>query len=235
MIVHKKQFTIGLIMMISFALVFVVMMSPVMGGKTVIETADDLFNQLTKGSTYAIPGVASKAKNFDGKSFEVTLTPKGQDEAANLTRVLTTGGATVTAEGQKLKVSGDLGKVSKAALADADAEFKNNGAQLKDKYGIDSREVVYHWWNTFNALATKYKLENKSSELSFANNVMTKALEPAYNFENIEGVKVGEKAGITTFMLVFYVIYTVWYGFAIMYLFEGLGIIASAHGEKAEA
>ncbi len=235
MIVNKKQFMIGLIMFISFAIVFVVMMSPVMGGKTVIAAADDLFNQLTKGSTYAIPSVQSKAKSFDGKPFEVSLDAKSQSDIDKITKLFTAADATVVVEGQKAKINGDLGKISRVALADSDLEFKNNGAQIKSKYGMDSREALYIWWNTFNNLGTKYKVENKVPELSFVNSVMQKALEPAYNFEDIAGVNVKEKAGLTTFMLIFYVIYTVWYGFAIMYLFEGLGIIASAHGEKAEA
>jgi len=235
MLVHKKQFMIGLAMMLTFAVILVVLMSPIMGGKTVIKYADDLFNELTKGSTYVIPSVLSKTKNFEGKSFSATISAKSQDEANKMTGIFTAAGAQVAAEGQKLKISGDLGKVSKAAVQDADTEFKNNGAELKSKYGMESREAIYFWWTLFSNLGTQYKLENKSSELSFTNNVLTKALEPAYNFEGINSVKVQEKAGITTFMLVFYVIYTVWYGFAIMYLMEGLGIIASAHGEKAEA
>lgn len=234
MIVNKKQFMIGLVMFVSFAIIFAVLMSPVMGGKTVIAAADDLFNQLTKGSTYAIPSVQSKAKSFDGKPFEVSLDAKSQADVDKITKLFTMADATVLVEGQKAKISGDLGKISKAALVDADLEFKNNSAQITSKYGMESREALYLWWNTFNNLSTKYKLENKVSELSFANSVMQKALEPAYNFEGIAGVNVKEKAGLTGFMLIFYVVYTVWYGFAIMYLFEGLGIVASAHGERAE-
>lgn len=234
MIVNRKQFMIGLAMIISFAVIFVVMMSPVINGKTVIGYADDLFNQLTKGSTYAIPGVQSKAKNFEGKTFDVAVNAKSQEEVDKLTKLFTAAGAKVTADGLNVKISGDLGKAAKAALADADLEFKNNGAQIKEKYGMESREALYYWWTAFNSMATKFKQENKASELSFTNNVLQKALEPAYNFENIDAVRVQEKAGITTFMLIFYVVYTIWYGFAIMYLFEGLGIIAS-HGEKVEA
>lgn len=235
MIVRKKEFLIGLIMMISFFVVFAVLMSPIINGKTVITYADDLFNQLTKGSVYAIPGVAGKAKSFEGKSFTVTVDAKVKEDAEKMTRMLAAAGATVTPAGDKLTVSGDLGKVARTALADADAEFKNNGKEVLARYGFESREAIYYWWNVFNSLATAYKKENKVSELSFVNNVMTKGLEAAYNFEGIDGVSVKEKAGVTTFMLVFYVIYTVWYGFAIMYIMEGLGISASAHGEKAEA
>jgi hypothetical protein len=39
------------------------------------------------------------------------------------------------------------------------------------------------------------------------------------------GIKNKEvKAGIMTGLLVFYVLYTMWWGFAIFYLFEGVGL-----------
>lgn len=235
MIVNKKQFMIGLVMMISFAVVFVVMMSPVMNGKTVIQTADDLFNSLTKGSTNYIQKTQNSAAKFEGKTFDVSVSLKSQEEVDKFTKVFSSADAKVEANGTKVKVSGDLGKAAKAALADAEAVFNNEEARVSGKYGFAGKEALYYWWTGFSALNTKYKQEAKSSEMSFVNTVQTKALEVAYNFSGIQADKVADRAGITTFMLAFYVIYTIWYGFAIMYLFEGLGIIASAHGEKAEA
>lgn len=235
MIVNKRQFLIGLAMILSFAVVFVILMSPVINGKTVIQTADDLFNSLTKGSTDYIASTQKSASKFDGKTFDVTLSLKSKEEVDKTTKVFSAADAKVEASDTKVKISGDLGKVAKAALMDADAIFKNDDAKVAGKYGFSGKEAIYYWWNGFNALNNKYRLEAKSTEMSFVNNVQTKALEVAYNFEGIQADKVADRAGITTFMLIFYVIYTVWYGFAIMYLFEGLGIIASSHGEKAEA
>ncbi len=235
MIIRKREFFIGMVLLISFFVILAVLMSPVMNGRTVIGYADDLFNELTKGSTYYIPGIMSKAKKFEGQSFQVTLDAGDKEEAEKMTGLFTAAGATVVAQGQKLMVSGDLGKVASAALTDADAEFNNKGDQIKSRYGLESREAIYYWWNLFNALQKQYKLEARASEMSFAGSVMTKALEPAYNFEGIQAARVADKAGMTTFMLAFYVIYTMWYGFAMMFIFEGLGISASAHGEKAEA
>lgn len=234
MIINKKQFVIGVVMLIAFTLVFVAMMSPLMNGKTLIQAADDLFNQLTKGSTYVIPKILTKAEKFEGTGFEVTVKAESQEDVDKLTRVFTAGGARVDVQGQEVVISGDLGRVAKTALADADVEFKNNGAQLRGKYGMESREVLYYWWTGFKSLSSQYKLEGKAAELGFVNDLMQKGIEPAYNFEGINAVKVSEKSGITTFMLAFYVLYTILYGFAIMYLFEGLGIVASSHGEKAE-
>ena len=236
MIVNKKQFYTGLAMMLIFAVALAVMMSPVMNGKTVVQTADDLFNSLTKGSTYYIPKLQSSAAELEGTTFETTVSVSSKEEADNLARVFGAASAKVEAVSEtQVRISGDLGKAAGAALADADALFKNNQSQVTDKYGINGKEVLHYWWTGFNALESKYKLEGNASEMTFVGTLKGKALEVAYNFDGIEAVKVADKAGITIFMLAFYIIYTVWYGFAIMYMLEGLGIVASAHGEKAEA
>ncbi|MGB9826697.1 MAG: hypothetical protein ACPLRU_08490, partial [Desulfofundulus sp.] len=73
MIIRKREFFIGLVLLISFLVVLAVLMSPVINGKTVIGYADDLFNQLTKGSSHYISGVMKKAAKFDGESFQVTV------------------------------------------------------------------------------------------------------------------------------------------------------------------
>jgi hypothetical protein len=49
-------------------------------------------------------------------------------------------------------------------------------------------------------------------------------VEPAYNYYGIEGQKISDRFGVVIFSLIFYVIYTLWYGFGIMYLFEGVGL-----------
>lgn len=235
MIVYPKQFWIGVALLLSFLVILVLVLSPVMGGKTVIQTADDLFNSLTKGSTDYISKTASSATKFEGKTFDLSLNLKSQEEVDKTTKIFNAADAKVTASGTKVQISGDLGKVSKAALADADAVYKGDNAKVTGKYGFESKEAIYYWWTAISQLNTKYKQEGKASEMSFVNTVQTKALEVAYNFNGIKADKVADRAGITTFMLVFYVIYTVWYGFAIMYIFEGLGIVASSHGEKQEA
>ena len=51
-----------------------------------------------------------------------------------------------------------------------------------------------------------------------------RAVETVYNYYGIEPQRISDRFGIVILSLVFYVVYTVWYGFAIMYLFEGWGI-----------
>lgn len=234
LIINKKPFYTGLTMMVFFAVILIVLMSPVMNGKTVIQTADDLFNSLTKGSTYQIPKLQSNASKFEGKAFDVSVSMKSKEEAINISKIFSMAGAVAETSGTNVKISGDLGKVSKVVLVDSDELFKNNESVISTKYGINGRETLYYWWAGFNAMESKFKTENKSEEMSFVATIKGKAIELAYNFNGIQADKVDDRAGITIFMLIFYVIYTVWYGFAIMYMLEGLGIIAS-HGEKAEA
>jgi len=63
--------------------------------------------------------------------------------------------------------------------------------------------------------------------------VLRKGIEPAYNFQGIEigGVK---KEFALMSALLFYVVYTLWYGFAIFDLFEGIGLTMKK-GKKQEA
>nr|HID60121.1 hypothetical protein [Desulfobacterales bacterium] len=67
------------------------------------------------------------------------------------------------------------------------------------------------------------KKKRKVEEAHLVSDVITKAIEPAYNFYGIDSQKVKEKAGALLGLLVFYVVYTMCYGFAIFYIFEGLG------------
>ncbi|GAI79938.1 unnamed protein product, partial [marine sediment metagenome] len=54
--------------------------------------------------------------------------------------------------------------------------------------------------------------------------VVKKAVESSYNYYKIEPQKIADRLGIVIFSLVFYVIYTLWYGFAVMFMFEGWGL-----------
>ena len=51
-----------------------------------------------------------------------------------------------------------------------------------------------------------------------------KAIEASYNFYKVDAKKVKDEAGLMTFLLVFYVAYTMWWGFAIFFIFEGIGL-----------
>jgi hypothetical protein len=77
-------------------------------------------------------------------------------------------------------------------------------------------------------------LQKKVEEASFVKKVMTAAIEPAYSFYGIEAVKIRERAGLAAGLLAFCVLYTIWYGFGVLYLFEGLGLSAKKPKVKKE-
>jgi hypothetical protein len=54
--------------------------------------------------------------------------------------------------------------------------------------------------------------------------VVKKAVEPSYNYYRIEPQNIGDRWVVVIFSLIFYVVYTLWYGFSIMYIFEGWGM-----------
>ena len=61
-----------------------------------------------------------------------------------------------------------------------------------------------------------------------------RSIEPGYNFFGIFPRKaVRDNIALLTFMLVFYVVYTLWYGYGVFELFEGFGLGAHA-GHKEE-
>lgn len=235
-IVHKRQFFVGLIMLICFFAVFAVVLSPVMNGRTILQFSDNLFDSLSKGSTYKIPGVAKSADKFTGQQFTVSVKAKSADQATGVSNLLTAAGAAVKVNKLNVTVSGDLGLLAKKALADADVAFKQGSkAESTVLSGMKARDAAYYWWTVFSPLQKQYLQQNDATRGLFAGSVMTKALEPAYNFGDIPAVKVSERGNTLTFMLLFYMMYTVWYGFAIMYLFEGLGITTTRAKEKQEA
>lgn len=61
-------------------------------------------------------------------------------------------------------------------------------------------------------------------QAKFVKNCMSKAVEPAYNYYEVEAKPVKEEIFLLIASLVFYTVYTMWYGFGLLYLFEGYGI-----------
>jgi len=82
MITNKKTFTIGILLLISFGLVFVAIMSPIFsGGRNGLEYSDDMFNSLSNGSAYFIDEEMAKAESFACTSIYVTLTAADEAQA----------------------------------------------------------------------------------------------------------------------------------------------------------
>ncbi|GAB6182476.1 hypothetical protein [Thermodesulfovibrio hydrogeniphilus] len=247
MAADKKHLTWGLILLASFAGVLILIFAPIYGqGMNGLEYSDDLFNKLAKGSAYQIPKLIKDAEKFKGKALDVVIDAKkpndkpgdAEKRAERIAKIFTINGAKAEVDGSKVHITGDFGAVMLAALEDSDQMYKNNGDFIKKKYEVTDdekmKQMFRQWHNALSLVNKRLTLDKKAEDANFVKNVITKAIEPAYNFYGIPAVKITEKAGIATGLLVFYVIYTIWYGFGVLYLFEGLGLSTKKAKVKKE-
>jgi len=102
--------------------------------------------------------------------------------------------------------------------------FANDGEAIKKKYGYAGKKAMFNWWTALNKMDMSLKKQKLFAEAKFVAEVNKKSVECVYNYYQIEPKKITEKLGIVIFSLVFYVVYTLWFGFSIMFMFEGLGM-----------
>jgi hypothetical protein len=224
MIANQKQFTRGLLLMGGFIAVLIIFFLPLFGGKNGLDYLDDLYNTISKGSAYYIPTLQEGVAKAQGMEIDATLKLDSPERAKLAASLLMKGGALVNQSGSELKVKGSLGAILTNCLADANLMFNNNGKALVDKYAAEEREALYTWWLTLKSAAKALDGQQKFKESKLIGTVLTKGVECAYNYYKVEPKKIGEKWGIVLFSLAFYVFYTLWYGFAILDMFEGWGL-----------
>ena len=224
MIADKKEFYGGLGLLIGFVVVFVVIFSPVFKGQNGLEFLDDLYNSISKGSAYYIPKVKKEIDTFAGKSVSVTIAMADDGQAQQTAALLMKGDALVNVSGAQLKIEGDLAKILLNCLADADSMYMNNGQTVTAKYGYNEKQVLYNWWQALKAMNKDLTKQKQFKAASAVDMVATKAVETSYNYYRIEAQKISDRGFIVFFSLVFYVVYTLWYGFAILFMFEGWGM-----------
>jgi hypothetical protein len=133
-------------------------------------------------------------------------------------------GAQVGQDGAQLTVTGNMIQILNHCLDDAQHMYDNNGASVSAKYGYAEKMALYNWWSALKAMDFDLKMQKKFNAAKMAELVNKKAVETAYNYYGIEGQNISDRIGVVIFSLIFYVVYTLWYGFGIMYLFEGWGL-----------
>jgi hypothetical protein len=219
----KKEFYTGVGLMAGFLAVLVVLFLPIFGGQNALNALDSLYNTISKGSAYYIPKLKKEAGDYAGKQIAVTLAMSDANTAKETEALFVKSGAAVTVAGEKLSVSGDIGKILSNCLDDADDMFHNQGEKIKAKYNCEERKVLSNWWNALKAMDKDLKKQEKFAEAKPIAMVMKKGVECSYNYYKVNPQNISDRWGIVLFSLVFYVVYTVWYGFAIMFMFEGAG------------
>lgn len=235
LIKNKKPFSVGAVFAISFLGVLLFIFSPSFGGKNGLMFADESFNKLAKGSSYFIPKVTKSVENFTGKPFSASIKLDDKAEAENTAKLFTTAGAQVEVNEAELKINGDLGTVLASAVRDSDAMYNNNGKTVSDRYGYDEKQAMKNWWAAFSRIEKNMKKEKMIAEAKVVSEVSKKAIEPGYNFYKVEINKVSDHVPMLSGLLIFYVAYTMWWGYAIFYLFEGIGLTMKKSKVKKEA
>lgn len=232
LVVHRKQFTLGIVLTVTFFAVLFLMFTPLFGGRNAFEAADELFNSISKGSSYFVEKMRTANQAYEGKAFEVRIAVKDPWGGKALALLTAAGAAVQAEEGGKLKVSGDLGRLVAMALDDSESLFHNRGQEVAGRYGFPEKEALFLWWSVFKEMSKSFKEQEKFEEAAYLEQVMKKAVEVGYNYYGIEPKKASAHAGILSFALIFYVAYTLWWGYAILFLFDGLGLEMKAGAKK---
>jgi len=224
MLANKKEFYGGFGLLVCFFVVLFIIFLPVFNGQNGMQYLDDLYNSISKGSAYYIPKTKEETDRFIGNTVNMTLKTKDEKKAQQIAMLFTEGGATADVSGAQLNVSGDLGKILANCLADADLMYHNDGAKVSGKYGYDERQVLYNWHTALKAADKDLKKQKLFKEAKTVTSVMKKTVETSYNYYKVEPQKICDKLWVVIFSLVFYVSYTMWYGFSVLFMFEGWGL-----------
>ncbi len=229
---NTRAFVKGLILLGSFVVVLVTMFSPIFNGRNALEEADELFNSISKGSVYFFPDLLKKNEAFKDTGYEVTLGFTTEELAAKAETVLSAAKVQTLRSGDKVTAKGNLGETLGGVIRDSEAMFANKDEALSKKYGLSGKEVLFVWWNTLKKTDSSLTKQKQFKQAAFVSEVNKKSVEVGYNFFSIESAQARSKAGILTFSMVFYVMYTLWYGVGILYLFEGFGMHLKAKPKK---
>ncbi len=222
---QSKKLALGIILLAVFAVILVLIFLPIFGsGQNGLAYSDNFFNSLAKGSSNHLADMRQLAQTMVGTQFGAEIKMTSPAQAKETATLYSQAGAQAEAAGLNLKISGDLGKVLLQAVEDADALFHEQGGKLEAQYHYDPKKALKNWWTSFSKLGAAMTKQKKFNLAKTIAQVQSQALEPGYNFAGIAPYQVSDKAGLLSVMLVFYVFYTLFYGFGIYVLFEGLGL-----------
>lgn len=236
---NKALFNKGLLLMATFLCVFTSLFLPIWGGHgNGLDAADSMFNRLSKGSSYFIPGVKEDVLKLEGKSVTVTAKIKDAALAPRAVENLVKAGATAEFKNGAITYSGDLGKILTAALGDADDMFNDRGQAVLDRYAVSEKDaektIIKAWWAVLDPSIKELQKQKLIQEAKVVNQVNKRGLEPGYNFYGIKSEKVLDNVLPLVGLLAFYVLYTMWYGYAIFDMFAGIGLGMTKPKTKSE-
>ena len=245
---NGKAFTRGMILLISFIVVFIIFFLPVFPGNgggsektNGMMFADNLFNSLSKGSANFFDATLKNEESVDvrattvkGKSIDIDVPFKDPALQATAAQVLRKHGLEASENAGDLHVKGDLYALLSGSIADSRSMYDNNAGEVAQRYGLpDGKQVMKAWWSLLSGMVKPMQKIGMVDEASAVVTINAKAVEPSYNFYGITRLAVKDNIPLVAGFLIFYVLYTMWYGFAIFELFEGIGL-SMKKGAKSE-
>ena len=241
MLIHEKgPFIRGSILLISFLILFFILLTPVMHdehGKPVtgLQYADNVFNELSKGSSYFIPGVRDSIKKVETLNVNINVKLKKPELGETAVLAFQKAGAQASFADGKLSYQGNLGALLASATDDADRLYHNDADSVSQKYGGENAlKVARAWWYALSPSIKELQKQSLIADTQVVDPVIRRAIEPGNNFFSVTAVKVADHIWLMSGMLIFYVLYTLWYGFSIFELFEGIGLAMTKSKVKQE-
>jgi hypothetical protein len=216
-------------MLVAFAVVLFGLFTPLFNGHNGLEYLDALYNSISKASAYYIPQVKEESQAYKGKEINLTLKMENENQAIRAAMLLEAAGGAVTRNAATVKYKGDFGALLASCITDSDNMFHNKGDALESRYKKNARLMLYAWWTTLKEVIKEFNRQQQFANAKFTGTIQKKVVECAYNYYGITPQNIGDRWGIVLFSLIFYVVYTVWYGYAVMYLFEGAGFQLEDH------
>ena len=227
--IKKKELGIGIFLLVTFAVVMVMIFMPILDGGNALNYLDNLYNSISKGSAYYIPKVEHLVEEHGSEAVTLNLKLDDSRTAQATEPLFARAGATTAVEGATLMVNGDIETIFGTCLEDAESAYHNRGEDVTARYGMDARTTLFNWWQALGAMEKDLNRQKLFDAAKLTHTVQAKTVECAYNYYGIESQAIKDRWGTVLFSLVFYVLYTIWYGYGIMYLFEGIGFELSAH------
>jgi hypothetical protein len=233
MIVHdKKHMMLGAVLAVSFLITLGFMFTPHFGGVNAFHASDRLFNTIAKGSTYYMPALHEQIKAFPEQDLDLKLPPGNEKMAAMEATLAQKAGLSAVSTPQGLALQGKLTDLLAAAVRDSDAMFYNKGDEVGPRYGMEPKQAMFVWWNLCKELESALKLKKDFKAAKLVHEVQARGVEVGYNFYGIEPESASSRVGALSFALIFYVVYTIWWGFALFFLSEGIGLQMKSGGKK---
>lgn len=237
---NGKAFSRGLLLLISFLAVFIAFFMPIFPAQEEraektngLVFADHLFNTLSKGSSNFFDPTLKAESSVDfvvnaaakGKTVDIDVPLKDQSTLETVKAVVAAQGLTVSDTAGGLHIQGDLYALLQAAVVDSYSTYNNNLDEVTARHsGADGKVVMKAWWQLLSGMIKPMQRAGMVAEATAVNTLLTKGVECSYNFYGITPLRVLDNIPLVAGFLIFYVIYTMWYGFAIFELFEGIGL-----------